>query len=693
MAHGGVARSAVPLSVSLGSGSRPSESADYRADIDGLRGVAIALVCLFHAEVPPFTGGFVGVDVFFVISGFVITGVLLRDLERGRLSLKAFFIRRIRRLAPALALLLLTCIAVFSLIYPPGYLRDFGASLAAQSVFLSNIYFWRAATYFGTPAEAKPLLHTWSLSIEEQFYLIYATAFVLLGHLRRAVLLRVLAAAFCASLALSIVATLPEPNASFFLLPTRAWELLAGALASVWLDTHGPGAAARPLVANIAAACGLIAIVASAVLYSTATPFPYLYATLPVAGAVALVWSSRPSATAALLAAGPVVLVGKISYSLYLWHWVCLALLRWMTFGAPTGIERVAAVLAAVPIAGASWRFIESPIRQKRVLRSDRAIVLFAAAATAVTLLFGGLAWYSGGFPQRARAALAGFQPPVRSAREHECFDDSSRGTLRFCEIGSADARRISFIAIGDSHALSLLPALETLASQHHLRGLFGGTSGCPPFLGVAPSRDAASVARCRLLNARSLQMAQDLHVTQIILMGRWNYYTGIGPDGHFQAITSDTHPSGSVAASRAVFAEQLRATAQAYAQIGASVNVVLQVPQQRTAPEGFLYRRSLPAILGGQSGAAEGTLDLAQHRRDQHYDEQVFADTPQVRTFDVAPRLCPDSGTCLMFMNGRSLYYDTSHLSVLGASYVAPALEPLFTRIAGSAAAPAAEN
>ena len=161
-----------------------SESADYRADIDGLRGVAIALVCLFHAEVPPFTGGFVGVDVFFVISGFVITGVLLRDLERGRLSLKAFFIRRIRRLAPALALLLLTCIAVFSLIYPPGYLRDFGASLAAQSVFLSNIYFWRAATYFGTPAEAKPLLHTWSLSIEEQFYLIYATAFVLLGHLR-----------------------------------------------------------------------------------------------------------------------------------------------------------------------------------------------------------------------------------------------------------------------------------------------------------------------------------------------------------------------------------------------------------------------------------------------------------------------------------------------------------------------------
>ncbi len=677
----------MPTPVVLGSANGLTRTADYRLDIDGLRGVAIALVCLFHAEVPPFTGGFVGVDVFFVISGFVITGVLLKDLEQGRMSLRGFFIRRVRRLAPALALLLLTCMVVFSLIYPPGYLRDFGASLVSQSLFLSNIYFWRTATYFGTPPEAKPLLHTWSLSIEEQFYLIFATAFVLLARFERATLLRILAGGLFVSLALAIVATIPEPNASFFLLPTRAWELLAGALAAVWLDTHGPGVATNSLVANVVAAFGLIAIVASAVLYSTATPFPYLYAGLPVAGAVALAWVNRPSLAASLLASRPVVLVGKISYSLYLWHWVCLALVRWMTFGAPTGIERVAAVLAAVPIAGASWHFIESPIRQKRALRSDRAIVLFAAAATAMALLFGCLAWYSGGFPGRARAALAGFQPPVRSGRQHECFDDYSRGSIRFCEIGSADARRVSFIAIGDSHALSLLPALESLASQHHLRGLFGGTSGCPPFLGVTPSRDAASVARCRLLNEKSLQMAKDLQVTQIILMGRWNYYTGIGPDGHFQAITSSAHASGSIAASRAVFAEQLRATVQAYAQIGASTNVVLQVPQQRTDPEGFLYRRSLPAILGGQSGA-EGTLDLAQHRRDQHYDEQVFASAPEIRTFDVAPRLCLDSATCLMFMNGRSLYYDTSHLSVLGASYVAPALEPLFARIARSAAA-----
>jgi hypothetical protein len=376
-----------------------------------------------------------------------------------------------------------------------------------------------------------------------------------------------------------------------------------------------------------------------------------------------------------------VVLVGKISYSLYLWHWVCLALVRWMTFGAPTSFERVAAIVASVPIACASWRFIESPIRQKRVLGSDRAIVIFAAATTAVAVLFGCVAYYSGGFPGRARAALAGFQPPVRSPRESECYDDHSRGTVQFCEIGSRDAR-VSFIAIGDSHALSLLPTLEGLASQHHLKGLFAGTSGCPPFLGVVPRRDAASVERCRLLSTKSLQMAQQLKISQIVLMGRWDYYTGIGPDGHFQAITSAAHRLASISESRAVFAEQLRATVQAYAQIGVSTNIVLQVPQQRTDPESFLYRKFLPGVLGGLSSQIEGTLDLAQHRRDQRYNEEVFARTPGIRSFDPAPRLCPNSATCLMFLNGRSLYFDTSHLSVVGADYVAPALDPMFARI-----------
>ena len=668
--------------IALGSDERVTASAAYRLDIDGLRGVAIALVCLFHADVAPFTGGFVGVDVFFVISGFVITGVLLKDLESGHLSLKRFFLRRIRRLAPALAVVLLTCVALFSLIYPPSYLRDFGASLVAQSLFVSNVYFWRTAAYFGTPPEAKPLLHTWSLSIEEQFYLVFATAFIFLCRFERTTLLRILATAFCASLALAIVATIPEPNASFFLLPTRAWELLAGVLVALWLDMRASDLAVKPLLANVSAICGLTAILVSAMIFSPATPFPYFYALLPVVGTAALAWVNRPNLAAKLLTSGTLVFLGKISYSLYLWHWVALALVRWLTFGTATSAERAVAVLACVPIAFASWRFIESPIRSKALLRSDRAILAFAAITTTAAVLFGYFAYHTAGFPGRARAALAAFQPPVRSSREHECFDDSSRDAIRFCEIGSADADRISFIAIGDSHALSMLPTLETLATQHHLRGLFAGTSGCPPFLGMTPSRDSVSATRCRSLNEKSLQFARDLGIRQVVLIARWNYYTGLGPDGHFQAITNAAHPVASIAASRAVFAEQLRATVQAYARIGAATDIVLQVPQQRTDPEGFLYRKSLPVMLGGLSGQIAGTLDLAQHRRDQRYAEEVFARTTGIRTFDPAPLLCRDSGTCLMFLDGRSLYYDTTHLSVVGAQYVAPALDPMFAHI-----------
>jgi peptidoglycan/LPS O-acetylase OafA/YrhL len=680
----GISAEAIPAPAprAPASGVRSATAPVYRADIDGLRGIAVGLVCLFHADVPPFTGGFVGVDVFFVISGFVITRVLRSDLDNGRLSLKGFFIRRVRRLAPALAIVLLACMAVFSVIYPPRYLRELGASLISQSLFVSNIYFWRTSGYFGTPPEVKPLLHTWSLSIEEQFYLIFAAVFVICGRFKQSAFLPLVTAAFCLSLTLSIVATIPQPNASFFLLPTRAWELLAGVLAAVWFDSYHRRAATNSFAANAITAFGLIAIVTSAVLYTTATAFPYVYAILPVAGATALVWSNRPTIVASMLSWGPLVFLGKISYSLYLWHWISIALVRWLTLGAPSHLERVAAILACVPIAYASWRFIESPIRERKMLRTNRAIVVFSVVATSVGALYGFLAYASGGFPSRARSALSGFEPSPQSGREAECFDDTSRGDVRFCQVGSRGPGEVSFIAIGDSHAESLLPALDSLALQHHVKGLFASTSGCLPFLGITPSRYPASVERCRALNDKSLQFAKNLRIRQIVLIARWNYYTEVGPDGLFQAVTNAEHRGISVSESRAAFAEQLRATVEAYGKIGADINVVLQAPLQRTDPEGFLFRRSLPTLLGGLTNRLDGTLDLAQHRRDQQYAERIFRQTSEIRTVDIAPVLCPNSSTCLMFMNGRPLYFDDNHLSVLGAQHVAGALDPIFERI-----------
>lgn len=679
----------------LVSAVQPTGPGGYRVDIDGLRGVAVALVCLFHARLWPFSGGFVGVDVFFVISGFVITRVLLRDLDEGHLSLGKFFVRRIRRLAPAVTLMLAVSIGLFTLIYPPDYLMSFGQSVLAQSFLASNFYFWRSTHYFGNPDEIKPLLHTWTLSLEEQFYLVFAVAFVLLKRFRRPILFTAVAGALCLSLALSIVATPLQPNASFYLLPTRAWELLAGSLTAIWFEEK-LRAPASALGANLLAAAGLAAILAAGVLFDDNTPFPYIYAALPVGGAAALVWANERNSTvaSALLAWRPLVFLGKISYSVYLWHWIAIVLVRWITFGAPSRLAKVMAIVACVPISYLSWRFVENPVRSKAVLGSTRQMVSFAVLSTIATATYGYFAYSTGGFPARNPAAAA-FESRARSPREHECFDESSRHDLRFCEIGDRSADRVSFIAIGDSHALSMLPALETVASTYKLKGMFGGTSGCLPFVGAIPARDPASVERCRLLNERSLQMARERRIHHVILMARWTYYTQVDPNDHFQAITSATHRSISVAESRAVFAEQLRLTVKAYAEIGVSVYVVLQVPQQRLDPQSFIFRKSLPALLGGIDANLTGTLDLSQHEQDQAFVDGAFRSTAGIQTFDPAPLLCQGASTCLMFADGQSLYFDANHLNVGGAQRASAALEPIFATIAAedrALSAPAAD-
>lgn len=676
--------------------SQPAQLAsvrsDYRVDIDGMRGVAVALVCLFHAGCWPFSGGYIGVDVFFVISGFVITQVLLRDLDGQRLSLRRFFLRRIRRLAPALLVMLASSVVLFSLIYPPVYLRSFGQSLWAQALFSSNIYFWRTTDYFGTPYEAKPLLHTWSLAVEEQFYLFFSFALLLLARVARSTLFITLAGCLLLSLSLSALATIPHPNASFYLLPTRAWELLTGALLAIYLSGRGALLRPGPMIANICATAGLAAVVAAAVLYDQTTPFPYVYAALPVAGTAAMIWADAYDSTfvGSGLSLRPVVFLGKISYSLYLWHWITLAFVRWTSFGTPAAAARLAAILAALVLAYFSWRWLETPVRARTVLRSDTRLVAIVVIATVLTGAYGYLADSSGGFPWRARAALAAMQTPTLSPRMSECFDDESPTSVRFCEIGNRAAERVTFVAIGDSHALALLPALDSVASAHGLKGWFAATSGCLPFVGSVPVRDAKSKERCRFLIEDTLRRVRERGIANVVLVARWDYYTQVSPDGTFQPVISQAHPATTLTGSRAVFAEQYRATVDAYTAIGASLYVVLQVPHQRMDPQSYVFRQTLPAFLGGIEDQSSGTLALPEHRAAQQYTDSVLESPSQVHVFDPSHLLCPHAGPCLLFREGKTLYYDNNHLSVTGAQFVSPALAPLFEKIAADTGASA---
>jgi peptidoglycan/LPS O-acetylase OafA/YrhL len=656
--------------------------AEYRADVDGLRGVAIALVCLFHADLWPFTGGYVGVDVFFVISGFVITRVLLRDLERGSLSVPRFLLRRVRRLAPAAIVMLIVCMAIFTLVYPPKYLVGFGESTVAQSLFASNVYFWRTTDYFGTPPDARPLLHTWSLAVEEQFYLLFSVGIVLLSGMRRRGLAIAMAACLALSFALAAALTVRWPSASFYLLPTRAWELLTGAVLAAGSGLGGTTAMRSPIVRQILAWTGLTMIGASAVVYDAATPFPDVYAALPVLGTAALIFANTGFRTTvgAALSARPLLFLGRVSYSLYLWHWVALVLVHWTAFGQPRQSVKLAAIAVAVLFAYASWRWIENPVRARTVLRSDRALLATAGVATLLTIGYGYAAASSAGFPARAAVAM---DAPSRSPREGECFDDSSVGSIVLCDIGVRTAEPASFVVIGDSHALAMLPALDELAAARGLKGLFGATSGCAPLVGAVPIRDAASMSRCRALVDQALALAERQPVRHVVLVARWDYYTEVGPDGGFQPITNTDARIGSVVRSRRVFDQQFTATVDAFARAGVSLDIVLQAPHQRMDPESFVFRKGLPRYLGGIAPDLDGTLDFKRHLLDQRFTSDVFQ-RARVATFDPAPLLCPAEGICRMFTDGRSLYWDDDHLSEIGAHYVAPALEPLLARIAG---------
>ena len=350
----------------------------YRPEIDGLRSFAVLPVILFHAGVAPFSGGFVGVDVFFVISGYLITTIILGEMLEGRFTISGFYVRRARRILPALVFVILCTLPFAWAWLPPPAFTDFAQSLAAIGLFSSNVLFWMESGYFAADADLKPLLHTWSLAVEEQFYVFFPLLMMLLVR-RGAGLGRAVGAIIgigAASLVLCEILWRTEPDANFYLLPSRAWELLAGALcAAIMLR-------ARPEPNRALAAAGLALILIATFAYDGATPFPSLWALVPVAGSALVILYATPDGPAGrILASRPAVWIGLLSYSAYLWHQPIFALVRIRMGEEPS--EAVMLGLSALTFALAwfSWRFVERPFRRPG---GSKALVLGAAAAVSV---------------------------------------------------------------------------------------------------------------------------------------------------------------------------------------------------------------------------------------------------------------------------------------------------------------------
>src|SRR5688572_2235118 len=377
---------------------------DYRREIDGLRALAVLPVILFHAGLQAFSGGFVGVDVFFVISGYLITTTILAELEVGKFSIINFYERRARRILPALFFVLFVSLPFAWFWLFPQDMKSFSQSLVAVSAFSSNVLFWRESGYFDTVAELKPLLHTWSLAVEEQYYLFFPVFLMLTWRLGKPWILGLLAVVFGISLAAAQWGSSAQSMAAFFLLPTRGWELLVGAFVAFCLAKNS-----RPLnkvAGELGGIAGLSLIVYAIVVFDKNTPFPSLYTLAPTVGtALILLCTTQPTVVRKVLGNKCFVGVGIVSYSAYLWHQPLFAFARHRSVREPGTIMVLVLAIVTLLLAYFSWRFVETPFRNKDRF-SRRTVFTYSVAGTVLFITIGLLGSYTNGFKFRHDVAL-----------------------------------------------------------------------------------------------------------------------------------------------------------------------------------------------------------------------------------------------------------------------------------------------
>ena len=495
----------------------------YRAEIDGLRALAVVPVIFFHAGFELFSGGFVGVDVFFVISGYLITTILIEDIENKQFSIANFYERRARRILPALFLVMLACIPFAWVWMIPSQMEDFSASIFSISLFLSNLYFMFEVDYFAPSGELSPLLHTWSLSVEEQFYLFFPPLLLLFFKRSRrfAFIALLVIAAF--SFAFSEWAWREFPDKTFYFSLSRFWELFVGSVAAFIVQRKGVQKN------NALALLGLFAILFSIFGYDKATPFPSVYALVPVLGAVLLVlYADKETLTAKLLSRRVFVGIGLISYSAYLWHQPLFAFARIRSLNHPSEFVMAFLSLFSIALAYLSWKYVEKPFRNTDSFQAKQ-IFIGSLVGLIGFSSFSLVGYFGGGLPSRLpselQSALGGIDDSTHTLRGKGCHLNAEipKQPISACGInledGSAD-----ILLIGDSHLDAIGHQIQQKLDTLDLSSYALSYSGCVPISGLSRADEDASF-KCVEYNEKVRQYARDHNVKTIILVGRFPFY------------------------------------------------------------------------------------------------------------------------------------------------------------------------
>ncbi|HWZ91544.1 MAG TPA: acyltransferase family protein [Polyangiaceae bacterium] len=612
----------------------------HRNDIDGLRAIAVLSVVLYHLGFSErIAGGFVGVDIFFVISGYLITGILQAEVDAGRLSLVEFYNRRVRRIFPALFLVHVFCLVASAILLFPIETKQIGQDVLWSLAFLSNVVFARAAGYFDQASKVDPLLHTWSLSVEEQFYIALPVLLWILSRVRPRVRIAILAAIAIVSFAASERMVRVDARHAFYWVQYRAWELLAGSLLAL--------GAVPPVRGRIAAealgALGLGLIFFAIFAIRSSTPFPGYWAVPPCVGALAILHSGTEVRTlsARLLGSPPLRWVGLVSYSFYLWHWPVIALYNARHDGMTTGV-RFAILGLTLAAAVLSYRYVERPFRRKPYRRSARATLLIAACgAASIAVLALGVPLAAARLRPRSELADAAlkyltYEADLRAGTcfLHSGFDDAALFRKDLC-LNVRPGRR-SFLVMGDSHAAHFVPALAALRPELDI--LQATASGCEAV------RGGEGAKRCTDLFAYVFdEFLPSHHVDTLVLAGRW-------PRGTLPALLKTIH----------------------YVRPFVGRVVVLGPVVE--------YNRPFPQLLASSITENDPGLPARHLVATQRSNDRFFAArlaSSGAEYYSVYQATCPGGECTLWALPGVPMQYDEHHLTLRGAELVLQRLGP----------------
>jgi len=620
----------------------------YRPDIDGLRAVAVLPVVLFHANLLGLKGGFVGVDVFFVISGFLICSLIVKELDRGDFSVLRFYERRCRRILPALFAMFAVTSGLSALVLMPPDLAGFGRSLLSSVGFVSNVYFWKVSGYFDGAAEFKPLLHTWSLSVEEQFYLVVPYLLVGICAFLRKRYVAFLTPLFLVSLLLSEWAVSHAPSAAFYLLPTRFWEILLGGLVAV---SGSPGPTRRP-VRELVALAGFAGVLGASFFYSDETRFPGFTALAPCLGAALIIYAGNAgeSLVGRLLSTAPLTFIGKISYSLYLWHWPLFALYRYRVARELTPLEALAIVGLSFLLAVASWHFVERPFRQAQGGFNRKVVFLGAGGGALAVATFAGTAMATNGLPSR----VPGFEiVPAPGESEYDaggadtCFLDTNQTYADWggdaCYVTRGKGPRV--LLWGDSFAAHYVPGLKHQAERVQADVLQYNLSACPPVF----SFDSMSNPPCRAFNEHVLEIIKQYQIQDVIVSSRWDY-----------------------AFRRHVLPSDVGATMAQLQSLGVGVHVIGQSP---------LFGNEVQTLFAQSGGARTQPDGWGFVTFDSELNHKLAAAMPAGVSFvDPLARLC-HLPSCPYREESTFMMWDEGHFSLYGSKLAVASYFPYFER------------